>query len=62
MIPWIKTLAVSLHSLFSAHKINGERPEEADPKHHDDMQCRHCGHIHEEADDSCACGCTLLGT
>lgn len=62
MARWFRALKASLYSLFMAEPIIEERPEEADPTQHDDMQCRHCGHVHAEADGSCACGCTLLGT
>lgn len=59
MLPWLKALRASLRTLFSMRILNGERPETADPAHHDELQCRHCGHIHAEPDGSCACGCTL---
>ncbi len=39
-----------------------ERPEQADPEKHDDLQCKHCGHEHGNADGSCACGCAILET
>ena len=58
----IKAFKNLIHALFGERTLNGERPETADPAHHDELQCRHCGHIHEEADGSCACGCTLLET
>ena len=61
MIAWLKRLKTAIHGFFFPDIIIEERPEEADPKHHDDMQCRHCGHVHAEADGSCACGCVLLG-
>ena len=60
MARWFTAFKASLYSLFMASPIIDERPEEADLKHHDDMQCRHCGHVHGEADGSCICGCALL--
>lgn len=59
MIGLLKALINSLHALLTEHTVNGERSETADPARHDDMQCRHCGHVHAEADGSCICGCTL---
>jgi|GEM_PF-2237910 len=55
----ITAIKNSLRRLFNPQTLYNERPETADPKHHDELQCRHCGHIHEEADESCSCGCTL---
>ncbi len=58
---WFKALKSSIYALFSMQKLNGERPEQADVTgHRDNMQCRHCGHVHKEPDGSCACGCSLL--
>lgn len=55
----LKALIKSIRALFEEHVINAERPEAADITHHDDMQCRHCGHIHTEPDGSCVCGCSI---
>ncbi len=59
MARWLNALKTALRSLFTMEKIEEERPEQADPARHDDLQCKHCGHIHKEPDGSCDCGCSI---